>query len=289
VSETAGMWSQVRGFLSKPVAPGGGDSSPIVNKGRARPVLCLHGLTGTPFEVGPVARAFAAKDHTVEAPLLAGHGGSAEALEASGWRDWLATARSAFDRVTHTGAESPQKAVVVGFSAGGLLALHIAAHEPERIAGLVIIAAPLRLRRFQSKSVRFLAKLPAALRRGPIRFLPKGVGADVGDPEVRSQVPSLPVMPTQCVASLLELGDTVRPLLPRITVPTLIAHGERDQVVPLEDSLELAGSLGSDVIKRLWLPRSAHLACVDVEKHTLIENVLGFCRDLRPEDPQVAG
>jgi hypothetical protein len=37
--------------------PGGGDKSPLSIDGDRRGVLCLHGITGTPFEVRPLAEA----------------------------------------------------------------------------------------------------------------------------------------------------------------------------------------------------------------------------------------
>ena len=37
-------------------------------------MLCLHGITGTPFEVRPFAEAFGRAGYSVEAPMLAGHG-----------------------------------------------------------------------------------------------------------------------------------------------------------------------------------------------------------------------
>jgi len=46
--------------------------------------------------------------------------------------------------------------------------------------------------------------------------------------------------------------------------------------VPMEDSLELTGSLGSDVIDRLWLDRSFHLVALDVERAALIESASRF-------------
>ena len=36
---------------------GGGDKSPLSIAGDGRGVLCLHGITGTPFEIRPLAEA----------------------------------------------------------------------------------------------------------------------------------------------------------------------------------------------------------------------------------------
>jgi hypothetical protein len=44
----------------------------------------------------------------------------------------------------------------------------------------------------------------------------------------------------------------------------------------MDDSLELTGSLGSDVIERLWLDRSFHVVTLDVERSTVSNAVAGF-------------
>jgi esterase/lipase len=68
----------------------------------------------------------------------------------------------------------------------------------------------------------------------------------------------------------------VRRDLPDVRTPALVAHGELDRTVPLGDSLELVGTLGSQTIERLFLPRSGHLVAIDVERSALIEAVTRF-------------
>jgi len=57
------------------------------------------------------------------------------------------------------------------------------------------------------------------------------------------------------------LRDDVRPLLPRISAPTLIVWGEKDGLVPVEAARELrAGIEGS---RLLVIPRAYHNVMVD--------------------------
>ncbi|HEY0715699.1 MAG TPA: alpha/beta hydrolase, partial [Polyangia bacterium] len=111
------------------------------------------------------------------------------------------------------------------------------------------------------------------LRRGLLHALPKASGFDVVDPAMAALNPSLPALPLGGVASLLDLAAIVRADLPEIKTPILVAHGARDRTVPLEDSLELIGTIGSPTIERLWLERSGHLLAIDVERRTLIDAV----------------
>ena len=144
---------------------GGGDKSPLSIAGDARGVLCLHGITGTPFEIRPLAEALGAKGCTVIAPQLAGHCGTLRDLADSTWRDWLQSAEQAFDELCRRVGGGP--VAICGFSMGGLLALRLARLYPQRVSALVAMSTPLRLRRFQVLGIRALARLPFDFRAHP--------------------------------------------------------------------------------------------------------------------------
>src|SRR5688572_7729976 len=75
------------------IRSGDGDKSPFYARGTGqRAALCLHGFTGTPFEVRPLAEALAAQGYTTLAPVLAGHGGTVDDLAGTTHADWLASA-----------------------------------------------------------------------------------------------------------------------------------------------------------------------------------------------------
>jgi carboxylesterase len=254
--------------------PGSGEKSPIFCPGNGPAVLCLHGFTGTPYEVAPLARGLANAGFFVSAPLLAGHGKSAAALAATRWQDWLASAEAAFDQLRAASGDRP--VAVAGFSMGGLLALRLARLHPHGVSALVVMSAPLRLRDSHVALTRAWSLLPAFLRRGRLATIRKRGGSDVTDDLVRAENPALAEMPLAGIVELIELAEVVRHDLSFIRLPTLIAHGERDRTVPLHASFELAGSIASDVVERLWLPRSGHLVAVDVERARLCEAVANF-------------
>jgi carboxylesterase len=70
--------------------------------------------------------------------------------------------------------------------------------------------------------------------------------------------------------------DEVRANLPSVRAPTLVIHGRHDHTVPMEDSLELTGCLGAEVIERLWLEKSFHVVTLDVERATVAERAVRF-------------
>jgi carboxylesterase len=256
-------------------APGPGDKSPILLPGKGAGVLCLHGFTGTPYEVAPLARALAAAGFSVSAPMLAGHGQTTAALAATSWQDWLSSAEAAFDELR--GLTGGRPVAVAGFSMGGLLALRLAARSrPGLVSALVLMSVPLRLAPWQTAVLRGVARLPSFLRRHRLAALRKRRGSDVTDAQVRDENPALTEMPLGGLADLVTLGELVRRDLSLIALPALVAHGERDHTVPQSASFELAGSLASPTVEKLWLARSGHLLATDVERGQLCEAVVRF-------------
>ncbi len=237
-------------------------------------MLCLHGFTGTPYEMAPLAHALAASGYTVSAPLLAGHGEVVGALAATTWHDWLASAQAAFDQLR---AATGERAVAVaGLSMGGLLALRLARAHPAAVSALVLMSVPLRLPPWKRGVLRVFSHLPDVLRRQRLASLRKRGGSDITDERARAENPSAARMPLGGLADLIVLADLVRHDLPTITAPALVAHGERDRTVPQSASFELAGSLAAATVERLWLPRSGHVVTLDVERGQLCAAVTRF-------------
>jgi len=237
-------------------------------------VLCLHGFSGTPFEVRPLAEALAANGYQVEVPLLAGHHAGLEAFGQSTWRDWLASARLAFDRLLDTTGAS--QIGVVGFSMGGLLAALLAAERSAAVGGVVIMSAPLRLPRFDVSGTRLLGRLPRFLRRGPLARVPKLAGSDVGDAEMKRRNPALMALPVPAILSLIELMAEARTALPAVKAPALVVQGRRDRTVARTAALDVIKNLGSPHVERLFLERSRHLVALDVERDLLAAAVVEF-------------
>ena len=90
------------------------------------PIVLLHGW-GLSAAVWAPLRAHLSPAQAIHAPDLPGHGSAAPAGDTlASWADALV-------------ATLPDKALVVGWSLGGMLALHIARHYPQKVARLVLI------------------------------------------------------------------------------------------------------------------------------------------------------
>jgi carboxylesterase len=225
-------------------------------------VLCVHGLTGTPYEVRPLAEALADRGLRARGPLLPGHGATPLELSRVPYREWAEAVRGEFVslRAEH------ERVFVCGLSLGGLLTLWLAANEP--VTAAAVVGTPLRFRR----------PLPAVVAVG--RFLrpmiPKKVGSDIVDEAARARHPSMPVMPTSSVHQLIRLQREVRGALGRIRAPLLVAHGSLDRTANPADLHAIAGAVSSRLVERLELAGSGHVVPVDVDGPRLATAVADF-------------
>jgi carboxylesterase len=225
-------------------------------------VLCLHGLTGTPYEVRPPAEALAEQGLRCVGPLLPGHGQTPLALARTRRSAWTEAALDAFDALS----ERHDRVYVLGLSMGGVLALRLAASRP--VAGLVVLAAPLDLGPWVRRTVPWLSRA--------IRFLPKR--PSIEDSEARERHPGYDRMPLPAVAELIRLGREVHGELGRVTAPLLLIFSRRDPTVrPLNAELILNGVGSADRGVR-WLTESQHVLPVDVEREVVASEVVEFVR-----------
>ncbi len=102
-------------------------------------VLLIHGLTGMPSEMRPIEKYAASMGLEVATPLLAGHGSTDADLLAATGIQWLESARVALRSLL----ERNDSVVVCGLSMGGTMAAILAAEEPERVSGVVILSPTL--------------------------------------------------------------------------------------------------------------------------------------------------
>jgi carboxylesterase len=250
--------------VTEPVA-----ASPLVDpsafdlpgRGRAA-ALCLHGLSGTPYEVRPLAEAISAAGIRAVGPALPGHNETPERLAATPHTFWLEAARAEFQRLR----ENCDSVFIVGMSMGGLVALALAAEEP--VDALAVIGTPLAL----PQPCAWLIPLVKYLRP----MARKTRGSDIRDPAARARHPSYPVMPMNSVHELQRLQRRVRPLLARVTAPILVAHGAHDRTASPRDAVEIRDSVSSEVREYLLFEASGHIVPVDFDGPALARAVAEF-------------
>jgi carboxylesterase len=228
--------------------------------GAAPAVLCIHGLTGTPYEVRPPAEALAAAGFYCEAPLLPGHGTTHRELNRLSREAWIASVVAAWDAL----AVRHARVYALGLSLGGVLALALA--QRRAVAGAVILAAPLDLGRLVRTAIPVLWPL--------VRSLPKTPA--ILDDEARARHPGYDRMPLRAVNELCKLGREVERGLAHARAPVQLVYSRRDPTVPPYNAERILRALPAGEHELHWLENSAHVLPVDRERERIARLAVDF-------------
>ena len=242
---------------------------PIFKKGTNKAaVLLLHGFTGTPDSIRPLANTLHSHGFTVMAPLLAGHGTTPEQLAQTDWKHWYTSAQAALKTLN----KNHEKIFVAGLSMGGLLSLKLAIDYPKIISAISCLATPLYLQLW----IRLALPL---VRLSPARIFwkyQKKYTIDVKDEEAKSNFWSYHLMPLSCVSSLMDLQDKLRSELSRLKHPLLLMHSRHDHTAPYGSMGLMASLVSSPICEMVTLENSYHIITIDNERELVAKKVTDF-------------
>jgi pimeloyl-ACP methyl ester carboxylesterase len=190
-------------------------------------IIILHGANATGAVMKPLADALSPCADTY-APNMLAHGGR-EIPEDFGIGD------VARDIVAYMDTRGLARAYVFGFSSGGCVALYLARHFPERFLGVCTLAAKYV---FDGRTVAHWTHLTDPERLGR-------PGNKRADEMIADHHPRSWIAVTKSNQRLFEEYGRNPPLseddLRSITVPALLFSSNQDQIVPLNETVALAG------------------------------------------------
>lgn len=229
-------------------------------------ILLLHGFSGSPWDVRPLADALIAQGYSVAVPLLAGHGTKPDDLAETTWQDWLADARNALEWLS----TQVERVHVAGLSMGALLALLLARQAtPRPIASVTLLAPAVSLAPHVAFALRAMDQLgrPKMVRRMKWR------GGE------REASPSYQSLPVAAVLSVLELQEVVRGVHPSVLVRALVLHGTADATVPHDRAKRLMLPLLAKHGTWRSLAGAGHVLPRDAQAEAVIAAVCDFISD----------
>jgi carboxylesterase len=237
--------------------------------------LLVHGLSGTPYEMRYLGEQLAAAGIRVQGVRLAGHCGSPEDLGRTTHLNWYESVVEGFERLRAYGDPN----VVVGLSAGALLAARLAMDQREAVGGVVMLSPAL----FLPLSKRIALQLIQSARGFADRiYVHSPSGSDIHDAAARSIHPGSRLMPLSAALSLMELSAHVRGRMPELTQPTLVIHARNDHTCPFAKNVEFAMSHAGSANKRaIVLEESFHVITVDSEKQRVARETADFVGQFR--------
>ena len=225
-------------------------------------ILLVHGFTGSPHSMRPVAQHFMELGYAVEMPVLTGHATRWQDLRDNTYQQWLASAEQGYRRLTDQGLQ----VVVIGMSMGGTVATHLSAHLP--VVGTVLIN-PYMVD--VNPMMRHTGKVAKVL---PIL---KAIGSDIAVPGVSEGAYS--IVPTAAVYQLHLLGAETRALIPQLKSPVLYLRSLGDHTVS-DSSHKYFLEHCSAAVEFRWLTRSYHVATLDYDAEYLLSTVQAFVASL---------
>lgn len=218
-------------------------------------ILLLHGFTGSPSSMRPLAESLVDTGSTVSVPRLRGHGGTWKQLHRSGWVDWKTSAAAAFDELAadHAGV------VVVGQSMGGALSLALGVERAPR----AIIAVNPAL---------FVDSPLAPLTPLLWPFVPTvaSIGGDIEKPGAEEDANDR--TPVRAVASLHRGLAALRDQLWLVDSPVTLCVSGRDGVVSPRSLRTIRAGLSAPP-RIVALRRSRHVATLDYDADIIADAV----------------
>jgi carboxylesterase len=228
-------------------------------------VLVLHGFTGNPQSMRPLAERVARAGYTVDLPLLPGHGTAIEDMVDTRWDDW----RDAAERAYATMAGRCDRVVVTGLSMGGTLSCWLAATHPD-IAGIAVVNPMV-----DPPNEEYRGVLHSLLDSGT--EVAPGIGSDIAkDGSIEYAYEGAPL---RAALSFFEGVDELFPRLAEIRCPVLLFSSPQDHVVDPSSGDVLAGAV-SGPVERIFLERSYHVATLDWDASVIEERVASFCDEV---------
>jgi 3-oxoadipate enol-lactonase len=236
---------------------------PAVERGKGRTVVFLHGYPLNHAMWEPQLEAIS-DDHRVVLLDLAGYGLAEDEPVPETLRDYS-------EKVFLTlAARYPIDVVLVGHSFGGYVALQLYQDHPGLPSGLVLAntrAAPDTAEAQQKRleTVRRLGEPGQTLDvDATARALLAPAHWQAGGPlveSVRSMVRDARIPAIRGALNAIANRPDLRPVLPTITVPTLVLWGEEDQLIPPAETKSMVGQIPGAA--GVGIPGAGHLASLE--------------------------
>ncbi|KKI92213.1 carboxylesterase [Bacillus sp. SA1-12] len=221
--------------------------------------LFIHGFTGAPYEVEPLASYMKEKtDWIVKVPTLPGHG---ETLSLKGYtyHDWIAHAEKELNALM----KEADEVYVVGFSMGGVIASYLAAKY--EVKKLVLLSAAV----YYVNPKQLLLDCKDMIKD----MLTGKINENELFKRYKKKLHETPLLATM---EFQKLVKKVKPYLKKLTLPVLIIQGECDGIVPVKSAHYLYKTIPSKEKELRLLPCSKHHVCYGEDYEDLKEYVENF-------------
>jgi pimeloyl-ACP methyl ester carboxylesterase len=233
-----------------------------ISDGDGAPLLLLHGMGGCAADWQWAGRESLAREYRLVAPDARGHGASTDPQGGFSHRQLARDARALLD------ALGIRRCKAIGLSMGGNTLLHVASHEPERIAAMVVVSATP----YFPEQARAIMRTIDPDTRPAEEWQAMRQRHSHGDAQIRALF--------EAQRGLADSDDDMNftpESLRRITARTLVVYGDRDPLYPVELGVELYRGIPNAA---LWVvPKGGHLPVFLDAAEPFARAALDFLRD----------
>jgi carboxylesterase len=267
-------------------------------KNGADAVLLVHGLTGTPAEMRPIAKGLKRRGFSVMCPALAGHCGSLADLRKSKWQDWYGTIDRAFEALK----KEHSRVYVSGLSVGALISLMLAKEKGVRVDGLGLLSTTFFYDGWNMPRLKRKLILPIVLH-SPLRYFlswdetpPYGIKCERTRAMVHAVLENRDALATEKVGIFRTSGVTIyestrlikaaKKALPKVQSPTLIVHSTEDDTASVKNAHFVAKRISSSRVETFLVDDTYHVLTLDKRREDVARRLAEFfkhCTELTPE------
>lgn len=230
-------------------------------------VLLLHGFTSHLNTVNGLVPYLEKAGIPYEMPILRGHGTRYQDLRGCTARDWYVDAQRCMIRLWNY----VDRIIVVGLSMGGLVALELAMRHPDKIAGIVTVAASLKFADPLSRFTNMLSQV--------VRYWPSP--ESFNEPSLKVNCKNYEKFPTDAFASLYDYSQEIAHRLNEVHVPIRILQSKKDQIVAPDSANIIYEKVSTPHREILWYEESGHEMMQDLEAEQVFEDVMEFVSRFR--------
>jgi carboxylesterase len=220
--------------------------------------VLVHGFTGSPHELGPLAKALRDAGFSVSVPTLYGHGESREELRTATTTAWI----QSVEPIVQNKVER-EPVHLIGFSMGAMVCAVLAARYP--VASVTMLS-------------------PAVFYVGPRQVFRQIAGVikaswgqgDWGVAHLQKRIDKMSNTPLSSIKQFRRMVQIGKAALPRVTAPLCVIQGEKDEVVEPRGASYVCTKAASVHKELHFLPESTHLVCHGAECESVNRIVLSF-------------
>ncbi|MEI6831108.1 MAG: alpha/beta fold hydrolase [Candidatus Omnitrophota bacterium] len=253
--------------------------------------LCflIHGLTGTPKEMGSIGKCLNKQGFSVAAPLMLNHDKSISCLKRTTWQDIYSSIRNEFLKYTN----DYENIFVAGLSFGALIGILLTHEFPHKVKALNCFSPTLFFDGWANPKLRILLPL---IFKTPLQYyfyLKEGYPYGIKNERLRSRIESFytksdlfdyskvhlygySVIPVSSMQQNHLLAKCVMKILPSMTTPIQLLQAKDDDVTSPKNSYYIYNHIGSQNKEVVLFENSYHIIIADQERDKVAEKTVAF-------------